>query len=184
MDSLELVKMFKKDFNKESLESLLKLSREMKLNLNEVLNLCFHSDHQVAFRAAWLLENCDLYTPFSFKVIARRFVKVYPSQKNLSAQRHFANIMGHLVLNDFVMDYYGLKPDDFDEVLESTFDWLLNPKAPVAVQCNTMYVIFKLSKYYDWVSAELNPILEQKLLSDSPALRISSKNILKQMKSK
>jgi hypothetical protein len=73
------------------------------------------------------------------------------------------------------------KASVFDECLTVSFDWLLNRETPVAVQCNALDIIFQLSPYHDWIIEELAVILEQKLVSNSPALLSRSKKILKRI---
>lgn len=81
-----------------------------------------------------------------------------------------------------LMHFYRLKPDDFDSILEATFDWLINPKTPLAVQCNAMDIVYRLSPYHDWIKEELKVVLEQKLLVKSAALNSRTKRVLKKLK--
>lgn len=148
-----------------------------------VLDLCFNPNAQIAFRAAWLLENIEKLSAQHFLTICSDFMQRYTKQNNLSGQRHFTLIMMRLTKADG-MRFYKLKPEDFDEVLAATFLWILNPKTPVAVQCNAIDVIFQLAKYHEWVLDELKVILEKNLVSNSAALISRSKRILKRMKSK
>jgi hypothetical protein len=149
--------------------------------LKDVIDLCFHKNIQIGFRAAWCLEFVEVLSPKIFLPFVNIFIRVYPDVKNESVQRHFSKIMMRLTSKIF-MSFYRLKPEDFENVLEISFEWLLNPKTPIAVQSNVMQIIFQLSDYQDWIKDELKIILEQKLLSNSAGLISKSKHLLKKMK--
>ncbi|MBK0383035.1 hypothetical protein I5M32_08695 [Pedobacter sp. SD-b] len=170
--------------NNHSVDDIMNLGFETcdgQISYQDLLGLCFHKDKQIAFRAAWVLEYAEGFSPEDFLPYAKDFIRVYPDVNNDSVQRHFTKIIMRLSSNEYI-DFYGLKPDDFENVLAITFEWLLNPKTPVAVQANAMEILFQLSPNFDWVKEELVAILEQKLLSGSAALVSRSKKILKMMK--
>jgi len=75
-----------------------------------------------------------------------------------------------------------VKHEYLDTLIEGSFDWLIDPETPVAIQCNCMDVLCNLSEKEDWIADELRNILEQNLLSDSPALLSRTKSVLKKLK--
>lgn len=152
-------------------------------NCKDVISLCEHQDQQVAFRASWTLDFIAAVHTEIFLNDLSVFLKLYPTIKNLSVQRSFTKIMMILTEGKF-MRTQNLKPIIFDDCFTATFDWLLDPQTPLAVQCNAMDVVFQLSPYHDWVIDELKVILQQKLISGSPALISRSKKILKCINSK
>jgi hypothetical protein len=80
------------------------------------------------------------------------------------------------------MVYYQLTYSDLENCLNTSFEWLINPKTQVAVKCNCIDIIYHLLEYEDWMLEELKLILEKNLLSNSPALLSRTKKILKKIK--
>lgn len=160
------------------MKSLSGLISKDELEVLKVLKFCLSDQPKLAFRSAWLLEDVAYFHPDSFKIVVPEFLKAYPKIKNLSVKRHFTKILMLLTKSSEKSTHY-----DFDECLETTFDWLLDKETPLAVQCNAMDVIYNLSYKDDWVLEELKNILEQKLITQSPALISRSKRILKRYKS-
>jgi hypothetical protein len=181
MNKLELENYLSKNHSLKATTHLANKIVDEKLNLKYLMDLCFHKSNQIEFRAAWALEFVEVLSPKMFLPFVKSFIKVYPGVKNDSVQRHFSKIMMRLTSKIF-MSFYRLKPEDFENVLEVSFEWLLNPKTPIAVQSNVMQIIFQLSDYQDWIKDELKIILEQKLLSNSAGLISKSKHLLKKMK--
>lgn len=159
---------------------LAKLTASGKINCREMIGLCNHNNPQIAFRASWVLDAVSTVNLDAFIVHLSDFLELYPTITNASVQRSFTKIM-MLLTQEKLMRNQGLKPKSFEECLGATFDWLLNPKTPVAVQSNALEVVFQLSPYYDWVLEELTVILEEKLVSSSPALISRAKRLLKKI---
>lgn len=149
----------------------------------DVISLCKHKDQQVAFRASWTLDFIAAVYTELFLVNLSDFLKLYPTVKNLSVQRCFTKVMMMLTERKF-MHTQNFNSKIFDDCFTATFDWLIDSKTPLAVQCNAMDIVFQLSPYHNWVVEELTVILQQKLISGSPALISRSKKILKCINSK
>ena len=176
-----LIDFLGQNYSKQQTQHLAEQCLAAEIALQDVLDLCFHDKDKIVFRAAWLLEHVEVSSPERFKSVLINFIKCYPNQINWSAQRHFTKIMMRLTRKD-LMNFYRLKPDDFDLIIEATFDWLINSKTPLAVQCNAMNIIYQLSPYHEWVKEELKIVLEQKLLVESAALTSRAKRVLKKLK--
>ena len=151
---------------------------DKKIKCTDIIDLCNYQNQQIAFRASWVLEFAFGLNNQIFLRQLPAFLNLYPKIKNSSVQRNFTKIMIQLTEEKF-MGKAKLKPSIFDESLTATFEWLLNSETPVAVQANTLEIIFQLSAYHYWVLEELTVILEQKLISGSPALLSRSKKILR-----
>lgn len=149
-----------------------------KVKCGDLISLCRHQDQQIAFRASWVLEFFAHDKPELFINHLPDFLVLYPKILNQSVQRCFTKILMLLTAKKFLVAH-SISPVIFDECLSASFDWLINPKTPVAVQANALDVIFQLSPYHDWVLEELKVILQDKLVSGSPALTSRAKRILK-----
>ena len=158
------------------------LTSEKEISISDLFSLCLHTNHQIAFRASWILEYVAITYKSIFAEIIPQFLKAYPLVKNLSVKRHFTKIM-MILCKDNMLDDNNFKSGLHEKCLTATFDWLLDPKTPLAVQCNTLDLVYNFSKQEDWISYELKVILEKNLITNSPALISRSKRILKRLNS-
>src|SRR5690606_7363078 len=115
-----------------------------------------------------------------FVGIAKEFVAHYKFQKNISARRHYSKIAMSITRPRWI-EFYKLSNEDIDNIIEGSFEWLIDESTPVAVKCNCLDVLYNLASYQDWILDELKPILEQGLVSDSPALISRTKGILQRL---
>jgi hypothetical protein len=59
----QLIKQLKAHATKGFIEKLSVTLRKQGFDLNELIDITFHSDKQIAFRASWLLDTTILYDP-------------------------------------------------------------------------------------------------------------------------
>lgn len=179
MDKTELSKILENNYSKNDILYLVRLSLNKIIKVKNVLELSFDENPQVAFRAAWLLENIVIEYPYLFEREVKDFLKCYHLQKNESAKRCFSKI-AIIVLQWAAL--YKVSYKHFEYCLSASFDWLLNDNTSVAIKCNCIDLIYDLSHHENWILEELKPILEKNLLTDSPALLSRIKKILKAIK--
>lgn len=180
MDIFEIEQKFRHRLGVNEMLTLTHLTLNGDIDCKDIIGLCGHQNPQIAFRASWTLESIAYRNPEIFLFHLSDFLSLYPTITNHSVQRCFTKIMMQLTDEKFMRKAM-FKASVFDECLTVSFDWLLNPETPVAVQCNALDIIFQLSPYHDWIIEELAIILEQKLVSNSPALLSRSKKILKRI---
>jgi hypothetical protein len=181
MNRSELADFLIKFHSKNDILYLTELVNKDKIDIVNVLELCEKGDAKLVFRAAWLLENVVFNFPELFKKNLRQFLDSYQFQENESAQRHFSKIAMRISEKKWMV-YYQLTYSDLENCLNTSFEWLINPKTQVAVKCNCIDIIYHLLEYEDWMLEELKLILEKNLLSNSPALLSRTKKILKKIK--
>lgn len=180
MKQIEIAQRLKARLDFDGMVELSSLTAKGKASCEDLIDLCGHPDQQVAFRASWVLEFFAASKSEMFLKYLSQFLTLYPKICNQSVQRSFTKILMLLTKRKFML-VQKLNPAMFDECLSASFDWLINPKTPVAVQANALDVIFQLSPYHDWILEELKVILEQKLTSGSPALISRAKRVLKKI---
>jgi hypothetical protein len=143
----------------------------------QLIELTFEKEYEVAFRAAWVLEYVFLDHPrLAFNELPT-FLKVYPIQKNDSCKRHFTKIAMIITERRDLVELY-----DFEPVVETSFEWLIDENTPVAVRVNCMDVLFNLRNDFSWVAEELQPQIEHLLKDGSAALQSRGKRLLKKLK--
>jgi hypothetical protein len=70
-----------------------------------------------------------------------------------------------------------------EQLVEITFDWLIDPETPVAVKVNCMDILFPFAKEQSWIKDELRSQVQFLLNDGSAALQSRGKRILKKLKS-
>lgn len=180
MKKSEIEKQLKNKLDFDGMIQLSFLTANGNVKCEDLISLCDNPDQQVAFRASWVLEFFAHANSETFLSHLTGFLALYPKVTNRSVQRCFTKVVMMLTEKKFLLAQR-LKASKFDECLSASFDWLMDSKTPVAVQANALELIFQLSPHHDWVLEELKVILQQKLVSGSPALISRAKSILKQI---
>ncbi|MFD2163506.1 hypothetical protein ACFSJU_13945 [Paradesertivirga mongoliensis] len=180
MTEKELLKIFKKPIGKKDVLSLAHQYSEFPDFTRHLIELSFHSEQEVAFRSAWVLEYCMMLYPKAMTDHLDYFLEAYPKQNNLSCKRHFTKLMMSLSEpgNHKLLHQCNLNP-----VIETTFEWLINPGTPVAVQVNCLDILFNLRSHGDWIEGELNAQIEFLLKDGTAAMQSRGKRVLKQLNS-
>ncbi|MBC8054913.1 MAG: hypothetical protein H7Y13_17780 [Sphingobacteriaceae bacterium] len=164
---------------KSDAEGLARAASRTSDSLNHVLDLTFHNEAEVAFRAAWVLEHSLIFNQGLPTSMLQRFLELYPKQKNRSCQRHYTKILMFYSTKDRVNS---LTQYELTDVVETTFEWLIDPETPVAVKVNCMDILFNLRNQYDWISDELKDQIIFHLRDGSAAMQSRGKRLLKYMK--
>lgn len=178
MTKKELLKIFKKPIGKKDVLSLVHQCSEFPDFTKHLIELSFHSEQETAFRSSWVLEYCMMLCPNALTDHLDYFIETYPKQNNLSCKRHFTKLMMSL---SEPCNHTLLHQCDLDPVIEATFEWLINPGTPVAVQVNCLDILFNLRSYGDWIEGELKAQIEFLLKDGTAAMQSRGKRVLKQL---
>jgi hypothetical protein len=148
-----------------------------------LLDLSFHKNEQIGFRAAWVLENVFRFYPQHFAELLPKFLERYSEQRTLSAMRHFAKILAFATdkkaqkdIKNFFENY------DTAKIVETNFAWLIDEKVPVAVKSHCLNILANLVPKHDWVKAELIETMEHLVDLESIAFFAKVKQVRKQLK--
>ncbi len=155
-----------------------------KLPVSEILTACFlTAPPTVAFRAAWVLEHIAVYYPERFLPYVPLFVQRLPEQQNPSCQRHFTKILMHLSSHKASEACRKALASIANQecIVEVIFDWLINPKTPVAVRVNCLDILLNFSGTFPWIKGELQAQTEFYLQNGSPAMLARGRKILRQL---
>lgn len=146
-------------------------------------DLCYDAKHRrLAFRAAWLLEHIAVRHPDQFSTVAGKFLARLPTQRNPSCQRHFTNILRRLTHPRAPRIYQDvLLSTNREQLVETVFNWFIDPRTPVAVQANCMDVLFQLNYEFTWIREELKLQIEFLLRDGSPAIQSRGKKVLEKL---
>jgi len=143
-----------------------------------LLAYSYHSDNQVSFRAAWLLEHICIQQPALLSSIYNVLIN------RLSEQNHWGTIRSYTKIVMLATDVKTAIPHTSyqEEVLiEQCFNWLINPRCPVAVIVNCFDILYNLRKRNPWIEEELKAQIQHLLKKPTPALASRAKRIMKRI---
>jgi len=172
------ISLLSKKLNKTQVTKLSKLADE-KQAAKELIEISLFPVNEIAFRAAWVLENLFLSAKEDFLADFQCFLNTYVMLGNLSCKRHYSKIMIEVLKggkSGFWLQY------DFEPIVETTFEWLINPETPVAVQANCLDILFSLKSRYSWIEEELKAQIIFLLKDGSAAIQSRGKRLLLTMK--
>ena len=178
----QFIKQISATIGKSKVLELSKIIKEQNFYLRDIVEITFHPDKNIAFRASWILENVLLDNVEAYiadiKYLAERFVDVnYPS-----CQRHYGNIIMRLTSSkssQSIKETVG--KIDLDPVIEHLFEWLIDDKVKIAVKSCAAEALFNLRVRYPWIKDELKEQLQYLMRDGTAAIQARGKKLLKQL---
>ena len=181
----QFVKQISATIGKSRVIELTKIIKEQEFPLHNLVDITFHPDRNVAFRASWILENVllddlDNYIPH-INYLTKRFIDVnYPS-----CQRHYGNIIMRITSAKAPKSIKAvIKKIDFDPVIEHLFEWLIDEKVKIAVKSCAAEALFNLRLQYPWIREELTEQLQYLMRDGTAAIQSRGRKLLKELNKK
>ena len=179
MTQTELIKQISTAMGKPRVLRLAKTLSDEQYSLHNLIDVTFCPDKVTAFRAIWILENVLLGNPVKYVADLEYFVSRIKEVKHPGPQRHYAKILMHLT--DPGMQFAiaaELQSLDLEPAVEQLFDWMIDPKAKIAVKVFASEALFNLRHRYDWVAEELANQIQFLMRNGSPAIQSRGKKLL------
>lgn len=151
--------------------------------LRDLVDVTFHPDKNIAFRASWILENVLLRDNTAHLADLHYLLQHFTQVNYPSSQRHYANIIIRLTspkAKPAIKEI--LNKTDLEPVVEKLFDWMIDPKVLVAVKCSSAEALMNLSARYNWIAEELKNQLEFLMRNGTAAIQARGKMILKKLR--
>lgn len=151
--------------------------------VKDLIDITFHQNDQVAFRASWILENIYISYPDHFMPTTVYFLDRFAEQNNLSCRRHYGKIlalMTHKKAKNAIKDT--IKTYQTDHLTEAVFAWLIDEKTPVAVKSHCLNILANLSEKHPWIKDELIETMDFLVNKESVAFFAKVKQVRKQLK--
>lgn len=169
--------------SKRKVEEFSKLAQSDTGIVEQVLELSFHHKHEVAFRAAWILENIYLANPQNFIPHVNWFLTNFPNQNNTSARRNFAKILALVTKKNAPKEIKEIVSNfNTDHLVEIVFAWLIDEEVAVAIKSHCLNILANLSTKHSWIKEELLQTMDFLLDKESIAFYAKVKQIRKQLK--
>lgn len=164
---------------KAKVRELTALAGSAKYAVADLVALCFcTTTPALAFRAAWVLEHIAIAYPEQFRPHFAAFLRRLPEQHNQSCRRHFTKILLHYSKPAHARTFAFTNQE---QIVETVLDWLIDPRAAVAVQVNCLELLLHLAEHERWLQQELQAQTEFLLQNGSSAMQSRGRKILKQL---
>ena len=151
-------------------------------SLRDLIDITFSRDKNIAFRAAWILENLFLQKPESYLNDMGYLLSRVKSVTNPSCKRHYAKIIMHITSpKSPVAIQQELSEIDLEPVVEQLFDWLIDPKVLIAVKVFAAQALFNLRNRYNWLTEELASQIQFLMRNGSAAIQSRGRKLLSQL---
>src|SRR5947209_9197407 len=92
----ELIKQITDIIGKPKVLELSRILKEQQFALHDLIDITFHPDKAVAFRAVWILENVFLTDPESYLPDLEYMILRIKEIKHQGCMRHYAKIIMHI----------------------------------------------------------------------------------------
>ncbi|WP_133300151.1 hypothetical protein [Mucilaginibacter terrenus] len=148
-------------------------------NLNRLVDLTFHPDQQTGFRAAWLLDTAILANPELYTTTITYLMQRMPQVTNASCKRHYARVMMHLTDAKAPLNVREtIAGADLESLVETCFDWMIDPETKVAVQVCAADTLFNLIPRFNWIKNELENQVKFMMRTGTAAMQARGKKLL------
>lgn len=184
MKEHELIEQLSATLTKTKVHQLAALADDTRVTVVSLHHICYYPENEsIAFRAAWVLEDIALKYPERFLPVFHEFVHQLANQKNSSCQRHFTKILMQITHPRAPEVFLHARTEiDGEQLVETVFEWLIDPLTPVAVQANCIEILFNMSGEFCWISDELANQIEFLMRSGSSAMQSRGKKILHKLR--
>ncbi|MNJ92932.1 hypothetical protein D3C87_106070 [compost metagenome] len=179
----QLIEDIKTTLSKTKVDLLAQIATKQANAVKDIIDLTFHPEEKIAFRAAWILENVYINDQKGFAAHADYFLARFSSQNNLSARRHFGKILALLSKKNAPQEIKKILQEySTEELVETTFAWLIDENVPVAIKSHCLNILANFSVKHPWIKEELLQTMDYLVDKESIAFFAKVKQIRKQLK--
>ena len=176
----QLIEQITPSIGKTKVLSLCKVLRENEFDLSDLVNLTFHNDRGIGFRAAWVLENLFLSSPIYYLEDIAYLLSKIKNIENPACKRHYAKIILNLTDKKAPAAIKKLiEKLDLEPVVEQCFDWAIDPEVKIAVKVFALESLYNLSNRYIWIRHELANQIQFLMRNGSPGIQSKGNKLLK-----
>ncbi|MDF2433887.1 MAG: hypothetical protein JWP44_3518 [Mucilaginibacter sp.] len=175
----DLLKQLSSTIGKTKVLELSRILKEQQFALRDLIDLTFYADKDIAFRAAWILENIFLQDLFLYENDLEYVVSRIKDVKYASCQRHYAKILMHITdTKTLPVIKEKLQGLDLEPAVEQCFDWMIDPKVKIAVKCFAADALFNLRCRYPWIREELANQVQFLMRNGTAAIQSRGRKLL------
>lgn len=136
-----------------------------------LLHLALGETDPVAWRAAWVLDGSDEFTPGLARKHIPRIIKALPGLESKGALRSLLRMLCR----------YDIPVKDQGILIDLCFSYLVSELYPVAVKAHAMQIIYQHVLLYPELKDELITVLQDQELNNSVGFKSRGQRLIKQM---
>jgi hypothetical protein len=180
LTSAQLIQQITSTIGKVKVIELSKILKEQQFALHDLIDITFNENKDIAFRAAWLLENIYLKEPEQYLNDMGYLLKRFPEVSYPSCQRHYAKIIMHITSPKApACIQIQLQETDLNLIIDKLFDWMIDPKVKIAVKVFASEALFNMRNNYTWIAEELANQIQFLMRDGTMAIQTRGRKILK-----
>ncbi|MDB5130991.1 MAG: hypothetical protein JWR02_740 [Mucilaginibacter sp.] len=182
MIQADLLKQISNTIGKTKVLELTRILKEQQFVLRDLIDLTFYPDKNIAFRAAWILENVFLQNPALYEPDLEYLLSRIKEVKHESCQRHYAKIIMHITgKKASATIQQKLNKLNLEPIVEQCFDWMIDPKVLVAVKVFASEALFNMRQRYPWITEELANQINFLMRNGTAAIQSRGKKLLSEL---
>ena len=140
-----------------------------KRRFSQLMQLFFTDEYRVVQRAAQVVSICVESHPSLIQPYFSEIVSYIHQPCHVAVQRNILRILRFI---DIPPEYHG-------QIIEICFNFILDPKAAIAVRAFSIHIIHKLSMSYPEILSELKMVLKNLPPEEPPAIKSCIRKVLK-----
>ena len=178
----ELIKEISTTMVKTKVVKLSIILKKQQFALPDLIDITFHPDKNIAFRAAWILENLFLKNPESYLNDMSYLFSRIKDVKYPGCKRHYAKIVMHITDPKTPLSIQQkLDEIDLEPIVEQFFDWMIDPKVRIAVKVFASQALFNVRDRHPWITEELANQIEFLMRDGTAAIQSRGKKLLSKL---
>jgi len=178
----ELIKEISVTLVKLKVVKLTAILQKQQFAVPDLIDITFHPDKNIAFRAAWILENLFLQKPERYLDHMDYLLLRIKDVENPSCKRHYAKIVMHITSPKAPMSIQQkLSGIDLEPMVEQFFDWMIDPKVLVAVKVFASEALFNMRNRFSWIADELTDQIQFLMRNGTAAIQSRGRKLLAQL---
>lgn len=179
LTSDELIKQIGAGITRVKVVKLGAILKKQHFLIKDLIGITFHPDKNIAFRAAWILENLYLQKPETYVENLDYLISRIKQVDNPGCKRHYAKIIMHITSPKAPPGIkQKLEQIDLEPVVEQLFDWMIDPKVLIAVKVFASEALFNIRERYPWISDELSNQIRFLMRGGTAAIQSRGKKLL------
>jgi hypothetical protein len=128
----------------------------------------------IAWRAGWVLDHFERHDNNALLPYLNQLSEILLNTPHQGVQRHLTRILSHAPASEL----------EDGRLVDACFNWLLNPKTPIAVKVNAMEIIGNLCATYPELGQELKAVIYDGYDNGTAAFKSRGRKILERIEGK
>ena len=128
----------------------------------------------IAWRAGWVLDHFERNNNKTLQPYLNQLIEILLQTPHHGVQRHLTRILSNAPVSEL----------EDGRLVDACFNWLLNPRTPIAVKANAMQILSNLCATYPELGQELKTVIDDGYENGTAAFKSRGRKILERLNGK